>query len=143
MFVPFFVFMSNHSAFWHFICQQPIKNYFCAMKIALATFLFFASFTILNAQTVNTTTSEKAGNYYNEGTRLIGEKKFKEAIVEFDQAMKLMPNFPEALFGKGTCLLMLNQKKEACSCIENSAKMGYQPARNYYTKYCADQRKKN
>lgn len=120
-----------------FINPTNKKPYFCSMKNLVVLFALLLTSLTSWSQTDN----EKAGNFYNEGTKLIGEKKFKEAIAEFDKAISIIPRFPEAIFNKGNCLLMLKQNNEACQLIQQSAEMGYEPAKNYHSKYCLNSTK--
>jgi eukaryotic-like serine/threonine-protein kinase len=43
----------------------------------------------------------KAYNYYTEGNNLIEREKYEEAIVAFDRAIKVHPNFTQAWTNKG------------------------------------------
>jgi eukaryotic-like serine/threonine-protein kinase len=43
----------------------------------------------------------KALNYYTEGNSLIDQEKYEEAIVAFDRAIKVQPNFTQAWTNKG------------------------------------------
>ena len=108
----------------------------------MKNFVFLLLILFLSQNSWAQTENEVAGNYYNEGTKLIGEKKFKEAIVQFDQAIAIIPHFPEAIFNKGTCLLILKENNEACNYISQSAQMGYEPAIKYKNKYCLKQSQK-
>lgn len=43
----------------------------------------------------------KAFNYYTEGQSMLEQEKYEEAVVAFDQAIKVLPNFTEAWTNKG------------------------------------------
>lgn len=52
------------------------------------------------------------------------QKKYKEAINVFNNALKLYPNFSEVLYYKGICLEKLDKKEEALQWIEEAKKYG-------------------
>ena len=117
--------------------QTDKKTYFYPMKVLVLFISFLMSSLAISSQT----DKDLASKHYNDGAKLIGEKKFKEAIAEFDQAIAIVPKFPEAIFSKGTCLLMMKQNDAACQYFQQAAQMGYEPAKKYQTKYCPNQPK--
>lgn len=74
---------------------------------------------------------------YNKGVEEIGNKRYAEAEVLFSKAIKLKPDFAEAVFAKGTCLLMMEERDKACIEFEKASALGWKPANEYIEKYCA------
>ena len=80
---------------------------------------------------------DKAYNkFYNEGTKMIGEKNFKEALQLFNEAIALKKTSAEAIFARGTCYLMLNEREKACIDFNSASKLTYTAAEEYVKKYC-------
>jgi len=80
---------------------------------------------------------DKAYNkFYNEGTTYIGEKKFKEALQFFNEAIALKKNSAEAIFARGTCYLMLNERDKACIDFNAAKALKLTSAEEYIKKYC-------
>ncbi len=56
------------------------------------------------------------------------QKKWEEAIIEFDRALKIYPNFSDVKYYKAMCLLRLGKKENVSKLVEESkidAKSGY------------------
>jgi tetratricopeptide (TPR) repeat protein len=104
------------------------------MRKLFSIILFTIPFSI-NAQSENID-FQTYNKLYNDGTVLIGEKKFQDAIILFENALKIKPTSAEAIFAKGTCNLMLNKRDKACIDFENANKLNYKPALEYINKYC-------
>jgi len=58
--------------------------------------------------------------YY--GISKFEQKKFQEAIIEFDKALKIYPQFSDVLYYKALCLKNLNRKIEAAEIFSASEK---------------------
>ncbi len=56
---------------------------------------------------------------YLEGCRLIGENNFSAALVHFDEALALAPDFIEALTNRGGVLMALNRPDEAIRSLDS------------------------
>ena len=55
-------------------------------------------------------------------------QKWEEAIIVFDKALKIYPNFSDIKFYKAMCLMKINMQKEAMILLEegkNDAEKGY------------------
>ena len=63
--------------------------------------------------------------YHNKGNILRGLKRYEEAIVAYDHAIRLNPNFAVAHYGKGAALRDLGRSKEADSAFEKAYQLGY------------------
>jgi len=74
--------------------------------------------------------------YFNDGVKKAGEQNFEEAIDLFNKALHLKPDYTEALFARGQCYLLSNERDKACSDFEQSRKLGLQQSNEYITKYC-------
>ena len=80
--------------------------------------------------------TDKISTLYNEGAKLIGERKFEEARKKMDAAVQLKADYTEAIFARGTCSLMLEDREKACYDFSKASSMGWKPAKEYIEKYC-------
>lgn len=74
--------------------------------------------------------------YFNDGVEKAGEQKFPEAIELFNKALSIKPDYAEALFARGQCYLLSNERNKACADFEQSKKLGLKQSGDYITKYC-------
>ena len=81
--------------------------------------------------------SDKMSTFYNEGVKLIGERKFEDARKKMDAAIQLKADYTEAIFARGTCSLMLEEREKACYDFSKASSMGWKPAKEYIEKYCS------
>ncbi len=81
--------------------------------------------------------SDQYSTLYNKGVEKIGKKEYREAIVLFDNAIQLKPDYKEAIMARGQSFLMLEERDKACADFATSAKLGWAPAKEYVQKYCA------
>ncbi len=81
--------------------------------------------------------SDQYSTLYNEGVEKIGKKQYREAIVLFDNAILLKPDYKEAIMARGQSFLMLEERDKACADFALSTKLGWAPAKEYVQKYCA------
>jgi len=95
-------------------------------------FLFLLGTQSMFGQTLSTQIS----TLYNDGVALIGEKKYAEARLKLDQAVRLKSDYAEAIFARGTCSLMLNEREKSCIDFAMASKLGWKAADEYVTKYC-------
>jgi len=99
--------------------------------------LFFTILMVLNAKSQSKIDdSQQYSKLYNEGTTLIGEKKFKEALALFNSAIELKKSSAEAIFARGTCYLMLNERDKACADFNSAKTLKLTAAEEYILKYC-------
>jgi len=61
--------------------------------------------------------------YYNQGVDLANQSRPDEAIVQFDKALKINPNFKEALYNKATALNKLDRFAEALPIFDQVIKL--------------------
>jgi hypothetical protein len=80
--------------------------------------------------------ADKISTLYNEGVKLIGERKFEEARKKLDASILLKADYTEAIFARGTCSLMLKEREKACYDFSKASAMGWKPAKEYVEKYC-------
>ena len=74
--------------------------------------------------------------YFNDGVKKSGEQNFPEAIELFNKALSLKPDYAEALFARGQCYLLFNERDKACYDFEQSKKLGLKQSDGYITNYC-------
>ncbi len=74
--------------------------------------------------------------YFNDGVKKSGEQNFPEAIELFNKALSLKPDYAEALFARGQCYLLSNERDKACFDFEQSKKLGLKQSDGYIIKYC-------
>ena len=67
---------------------------------------------IVTATTVSEPTAEKA---YNEGTALLQQKKYKEALAKFNEAIEHNPEFGKAYLNRATTYSDLKEYDKAVS----------------------------
>lgn len=67
----------------------------------------------------------------------IQQRKFIDAVKEFDKCLEIYPNYPEALYNRGITYIQLNQQKLACADIKKAADLGYQRAYYLLNTYCS------
>ncbi len=104
------------------------------MKNILIILTFFIAST---ATSQNKIDEDKTYNkLYNDGTALIGEKKFKEALQLFNDAIELKKTSAEAIFARGTCYLMLNERDKACADFNTAKTLKLAASEEYIRKYC-------
>jgi tetratricopeptide (TPR) repeat protein len=73
---------------------------------------------------------------YNDAVRLMGSKKYEDAIVMLDEAIAAKSEYAEALFARGQCFLMLGKREEACRDFSLSKAANWKAANEYIEKYC-------
>ena len=52
--------------------------------------------------------------YYLRGCAKINEKKYKDAITDFEKAIELKPDYADAYFNIGRVYFLLNDEEKAC-----------------------------
>lgn len=107
------------------------------MKNILFILTFFIATT---ASSQNKIDEDKTySKLYNDGTVLIGEKKFKEALQMFNNAIALKKTSAEAIFARGTCYLMLNERDKACVDFNTAKNLKLTASEEYIKKYCGNE----
>ena len=59
-----------------------------------------------------------------------------EAINDLNKAIQLKPDFAMAYLNRGISYLNIGKKDEACIDFSKSIELGFQPATDFYIKYC-------
>jgi len=74
--------------------------------------------------------------YYNLGyvKCLLGD--FNGALYDYEQAIKLNPEFADAYFNYGFLLYYINHKQEACQNLSKAGELGLSAAFLFIKKYC-------
>lgn len=98
---------------------------------------FFIGLMLLAGSISAQNNADKISTFYNEGVKLIGERKFEEARKKMDAAILLNADYSEAIFARGTCSLMLEQREKACYDFSKASSLGWKPAKEYIEKYCS------
>src|SRR3989339_657910 len=78
-----------------------MKNLHC---FSIFLFIFFVSCT---------SNEEKADVFLKEGLKKVYQSKFKEAVSDFDEAIKLNPSLVDAYFYRGNTKFNLKETTEA------------------------------
>ena len=100
-------------------------------------FMLIACLLVLNSIQAQQTKASEYSSLYNDGVTEMGNKEYSKALLLFNQALQLKPDYKEALFARGQCFLMLNEREKACVDFAISYKAGWEPALEYLEKYCA------
>jgi tetratricopeptide (TPR) repeat protein len=80
--------------------------------------------------------NDKISAQYNEAIKLIAEKEYQQAKEKLDVVIAEKKDYAEALFARGTCHLMLQERERACIDFENAKKHNWAPASEYIEKFC-------
>ena len=74
--------------------------------------------------------------YFNRANCLLQMKMYDGALVDYDYALKLKPNFAAAYLNRGVCLYKKGHKKEACKSWNQALELGCDHSTEYLNKYC-------
>ncbi|MCX6232309.1 MAG: tetratricopeptide repeat protein [Bacteroidetes bacterium] len=74
--------------------------------------------------------------YYNRGVVKFKLEDYKGAVADYDESLKVNPNFAEAYFNRGNVKLKTGDKSGACLDFTKAAELGYIKAKNYMKDYC-------
>jgi len=86
-----------------FIVKTKMKNFiFIFLFIIIIITVPFASYS-----------QETSDNLFKKGSKLLDEKKYKESIVMFDEALKISPLDPEIYIYRGLAKYYLQEYKDA------------------------------
>lgn len=87
----------------------------------------------------DSTILEDAGHeeaYAFRGVCKYFEKRFSEAIQDFDLALILVPGYAEVYFYRGLSHLELNANKKACEDFTEAYNLGFKKAMKLIVKHC-------
>ena len=101
-------------------------------SILLSFLLLIGALTNLNAQN-----NDKISAQYNEAIKLISEKEYELAKEKLNDLIAQKSDYAEAVFARGTCHLMLEERESACNDFEKAKKLNWAPANEYIEKFCA------
>lgn len=73
--------------------------------------------------------------YYYRGCAKVNATKYKDAIVDFEKAIELKPDYADAYFNLGRTYYLLNDEDKACEYYQLAAKYG-RPNLEDYLKRC-------
>ena len=73
--------------------------------------------------------------FYYRGCAKVNATKYKDAIVDFEKAIELKPNYADAYFNLGRTYYLLNDEDKACEYYQLAAKYG-RPNLEDYLKRC-------
>jgi tetratricopeptide (TPR) repeat protein len=104
------------------------------MKYFASTILFCVAFT--TASLFGQDIATQYSTFFNEGVKKSGEQKFSEAIAFFNRALELKADYTEALFARGQCYLLTDERNKACEDFDKCYKLGLKQATEYIEKYC-------
>ena len=74
--------------------------------------------------------------YYNRGNLFGMQNKYADAINDFSLAIKIKNDYALAYFGRGITECNAGNKEAGCSDLQNSIKLGFQPAVGAFNNYC-------
>lgn len=101
-------------------------------KLLMICFALFFALSAFGQNKQNT----NPGALYNQAVELIGKQNYEEAIILLEKSIQIKPDYAEAIFAKGTCLLMLNKRQQACENFNAALRYNHQQASEYIQKYC-------
>ncbi|PWB51934.1 MAG: hypothetical protein C3F06_09750, partial [Candidatus Methanoperedenaceae archaeon] len=93
------------------------------IKINIFIICFILFFFILSLAEAKT-----ADEWYNEGVYLGQSGKFNEAIIAYDEALKINPQYADAWYNKGIALCKLKKYEEAIKAYDEALKINPQYA---------------
>jgi tetratricopeptide (TPR) repeat protein len=100
-----------------FCGETKIRNQLTSLAILGLCELAQAASEILQQHKPIPTGSQK---WFDRGNYLLGLGKEEEAIIHYDRAIELYPNFEQAWSNKGAAMSKLGRYEEATSCFERS-----------------------
>ncbi len=95
------------------------------MRKICCTFLLLVSFTA-GAQT--------AQDYFKDGLKKHKDKDYKGAIKEYNKAIKIIPNYRDALFNRGTIQMELKNFEEASADFTKVIEVDPKYAKGYFSR---------
>ncbi len=73
--------------------------------------------------------------YYHRGCVKVNQKRYKDAIADFEKAVELNPNYADAYFNLGKTYFLLNDEDKACEYYKLAEKHG-RPNLEDYLRRC-------
>ena len=73
--------------------------------------------------------------YYYRGCAKVNAQKYKEAIVDFEKAVELKPDYADAYFNLGRTYYLLHDEDKACEYYQLASRYG-RPNLDDYLKRC-------
>ena len=73
--------------------------------------------------------------YYYRGCAKVNEQKYGEAVLDFEKAVELKPDYADAYFNLGRTYFLMNDEDKACEYYQLAAKYG-RPNLEDYLKRC-------
>ena len=73
--------------------------------------------------------------FYYRGCAKVNEKRYQDAIADFEKAVELKPDYADAYFNLGRTYYLLNDEDKACEYYQLAAKYG-RPNLEDYLKRC-------
>ena len=73
--------------------------------------------------------------YYYRGCAKVNERKYKDALADFEKAIELKPDYADAYFNMGRTYYLLDDKDKACEYYKLAAKYG-RPNLEDYLRRC-------
>ena len=73
--------------------------------------------------------------YYYRGCVKVNEKKYQEAVVDFEKAIEIKPDYADAYFNLGRTYYLMNNEDKACEYYKLAAQYG-RPNLEDYLKRC-------
>lgn len=93
-------------------------------------------FYFVSARFIYLTDNVFINNYYNEGVGLSEQSKDSDAILYFDEALKIAPKDINALYNRGVCKLKTGDKTGSCKDWQVIHDYGYNDADGLIQKHC-------
>ena len=73
--------------------------------------------------------------YYYRGCAKVNEKRYKDAISDFEKAVEIKPDYADAYFNLGRTYYLMNEEDKACEYYKLADKYG-RPNMEDYLKRC-------
>ncbi|MGM0550232.1 MAG: tetratricopeptide repeat protein [Bacteroidota bacterium] len=74
--------------------------------------------------------------WYNMGNAFLQERQYRRAIHGYSQAIRLAPEFHQALFNRGLTFIYLKQTENGCMDMSKAGELGNEKAYEVIQRYC-------
>ena len=74
--------------------------------------------------------------YFNRGVCYLKQEMIDAALLDFNSAIELKPDYTYALLNRGICAMKKGRKDEACSDWGKAFELGFSLAKEYMDRYC-------
>jgi tetratricopeptide (TPR) repeat protein len=78
--------------------------------------------------------SSKEKQWYVKGNNWVGVKRYPRALTCYEKALKLKPDYVEALQGKGYALMQLQRYEEAIACYDQAIELTPQQGQSWFVR---------